>query len=229
MGRPARLALGGYAYHALNRANARMRIFDTDDDYDAFEVLLEEACRRLPMRVLAYCVMPNHWHLVLRPHHDGDLSAFLGWLTLTHTQRWHAHHGTTGSGHVYQGRFRSFVIQNDEHLLTVCRYVERNALRGGLVTRAEAWRWCSLWRRRFGDVEARALLASWPVEEPRNWVTLVNRPQSDGELAALRRSVNRGRPFGSDYWIARTVNRFDLASTMRRPGRPCRSSPENGS
>ena len=101
--------------------------------------------------------MPNHWHLVLWPRQDRDLSRFMGWLTLTHTQRWHAHRGTGGTGHVYQARFKSFPVQADEHFLTVCRYVERNALRAKLVKRAADWRWCSLWRRAHGDEEAKGL------------------------------------------------------------------------
>src|SRR6266850_1096513 len=98
------------------------------------------------MRVLAYCVMPNHWHLVLWPRADGDFSHYVGWLTLTHTQRWHAYQHTVGTGHLYQGRFKSFPVQTDEHVLTVCRYVERNPVRAGLVPQAEHWRWGSLWQ-----------------------------------------------------------------------------------
>jgi putative transposase len=129
MPRPLRAAVGGLIYHVLNRANARMTIFETDGDYQAFEDLLHAARQRTGTRLLAYCLMPNHWHLVLWPRADGELSEFAGWLTLTHTTRWHAHRGTIGTGHLYQGRFKSFPIQNDEHLYTVCRYVERNALR----------------------------------------------------------------------------------------------------
>ena len=130
-----RTSAGGLLYHVLNRANARMRIFDTEKDYAAFERILAEAVRRTRMRLLAYCVMPNHWHLVAWPREDGDLSTFVGWLTLTHTQRWHAHRHSVGSGHVYQGRFKSFLVESDEHLWTVCRYVERNALRAGCAPR----------------------------------------------------------------------------------------------
>ena len=147
MGRALRTVAGGLAYHVLNRANARMRIFDKAKDYEAFETILVEAVVRTKMRLLAYCVMPNHWHLVLWPREDGDLSALVGWLTLTHTQRWHAQRHSAGSGHVYQGRFKSFLVASDEYLWTVCRYVERNALRAGLCARAEHWRWSSLWRR----------------------------------------------------------------------------------
>ena len=120
MGRPKRAADGGLVYHVLNRANARMRIFDKPEDYEAFEVVLAEAIERTRTRLLAYCVMPNHWHLVVWPREDGELSRFSVWLTLTHTQRWRAHRHSAGSGHVYQGRFKSFPIEDDEHFLTVC-------------------------------------------------------------------------------------------------------------
>ena len=138
MGRPLRAAEGGYVYHVLNRANARMTIFADDGDYEAFERVLVEAVERTGTRLLSYSVMPNHWHLVVWPRKDGELSRFVGWLTLTHTQRWHAHRHSTGSGHVYQGRFKSFPVAEDEHFFTLTRYVERNALRANLVKRAEA-------------------------------------------------------------------------------------------
>ncbi len=135
----------------LNRANARMTIFEKDRDYEAFERVLGEAVDKYGTRLLSYCLMPNHWHLVLWPKEDGELSRFTGWLTLTHTQRWHAHHGTSGSGHVYQGRFKSFPVQDDEHFYTVCRYVERNPLKAKLVASAEDWRWSSLHLRHSGS------------------------------------------------------------------------------
>ena len=153
MGRTPRITTGGFVYHVLNRANAGVRLFEKPKDFEAFEDILAEAVQRVRMRLLAYCMMPNHWHFVLWPREDGDISTFSGWLTLTHTQRWHAHRHSEGSGHVYQGRFRSFLVESDEYLWTVCRYVERNALRAGLCQRAEQWRWSSLWRREFGDSE----------------------------------------------------------------------------
>ena len=224
MGRPLRTAVGGLVYHVLNRANGGIRLFEKAGDYEAFEQVMAEAHERVPMRILSYCLMPNHWHMVLWPREDGDLSEFVRWLTLTHTQRWHAHHHSAGAGHLYQGRFKSFVIQTDEHLLTVCRYVERNALRARLVERAEGWRWSSLWRRQFGDAEARALLSDWPLPRPRDWAARVNRPERKEELEALRGSVNKGRPFGSDEWVARTVKRLGLISTIRLRGRPRKGS-----
>jgi putative transposase len=207
-------------YHVLNRANGRMRIFADTGDYKAFEQVMAQARERVPMRILSYCILPNHWHMVVWPRRDGDLSRFVGWLTLTHTQRRHARKHSAGSGHVYQGRFKSFVIQTDEHLLTVCRYVERNAVRAKLVERAEQWRWCSLWRRQSGDAEAKAQLGEWPVERPSNWIARVNRPETEAELEGLRRSVNRSQPFGSDAWMRRMVQRLGLGSTLRPRGRP---------
>ena len=167
--------------------------FDKAEDYEAFERILAEAVRRAEMRLLAYCVMPNHWHLVVWPRADGDLSSFVGWLTLTHTQRWHAHRHSVGSGHVYQGRFKSFLLESDEHLWTVCRYVERNALRGGLLAGAEQWRWSSVWRRQFGDAEQQAVLSEWPIARPRDWLQRLNRAESAGELEVLA-SVREPEP-----------------------------------
>lgn len=220
MGRPLRAAEGGYIYHVLNRANARMTIFGDAGDYDAFERVLGAAVERTGTRLLSYCVMPNHWHLVLWPRRDDELSRFVGWLTLTHTQRWHAHRHSTGSGHVYQGRFKSFPVAEDEHFLTLARYVERNPLRAGLVERAEAWRWSSLFRWLRGSQEDRALLAAWPLSRKPGWVDHVNRPLTDAELAAVRQSIDRGRPYGDDAWNERTTRRLGLETTLRPRGRP---------
>ena len=220
MGRPHRAAEGGYVYHVLNRANARMRIFDDDDDYEAFEAVLAEAVERSQTRLLAYCLMPNHWHLVVWPRKDGELSKFVGWLTLTHTQRWHAHRRSTGCGHVYQGRFKSFPVQEDGHFYTVARYVERNAARAGLVRRAEQWRWCSLYRWLRGSADAKALLAAWPLARKAGWLDHVNEPLTESELKAVRRSIQRGNPFGDPSWSERTVRRLGLESTVRPHGRP---------
>ena len=220
MGRPQRAAMGGIVYHVLNRANAGLPIFKDEGDYEAFEQILEAAVERFDMRLLAYQLMPNHWHQVLWPKNDGDLSKFTGWLTLTHTQRWHSHRGSAGLGHLYQGRFKSFAVQDDDHFLTVCRYVERNALRADLVGRAEDWRWGSLWRYVHGDRQQRALLASWPVRRAPGWVEHVNEPQTEAELSALRRSVKRGCPFGDDRWTEQTIEQFGLETTIRPRGRP---------
>jgi len=220
MPRRPRLAVGDLAYHVLNRRVGRLPLFEKPGDYAAFETILGEAAIRTRIRLAAYCLMPNHWHLLLWPRHDGELSEVLRWISVTHTQRWHAHRKTAGTGPVYQGRFKSFPVQTDEHFLTVVRYVERNAIRAKLVSRAEDWRWGSLWRRTQGDPELSAWLSDWPIERPRDWVARVNRPQTALELESLRLSVQRGRPFGEEAWVGRMTKRFGLESTVRPRGRP---------
>ena len=220
MGRPRRAAAGGFIYHVLNRSNGRAPIFLSPEDYDPFERVLEEAVARTGMRLLAYCVMGNHWHLVVWPAEDGQLSRFVGWLTLTHTQRVHAHRQSAGLGHLYQGRFKSFPIQNDEHFLTVSPYVERNALRANLVNRAEDWRWSSLYRWHCGTAKQTAILSAWPVRRDASWLEHVNAPQTEQELAAIQRRLDRGCPFGEESWFAETAKALGLEITTRPRGRP---------
>jgi len=221
MPRQPRAAPPGYVYHALNRAVARLPLFQKPGDYEAFERVLVLALEKFPTRLLAYCLMPNHWHFVLWPSAEGEMTAFLRWLTHTHTQRWHAHYQTAGTGHLYQGRFKSFPCEADDHLYTLLRYVERNALRANLVKRAEDWPWSSL-AHRLGPATdpLRPLLCPWPVPLPRDWSERVNRPETDAELAALRRSIQRGQPFGSAAWQERTAKKLNLSYTLRPRGRP---------
>jgi putative transposase len=197
-----------------------MTLFNKRSDYDAFEQVLTETHQRTGVRIAAYCVMPNHWHLLLWPREDGELSEVMRWLTVTHTQRWHAHHHTAGTGPLYQGRFKSFPVQTDAHFLTVARYIEHNPLRAGLVERAENWHWSSL--RRFLSLDSRdaGLLCNWPVERPKKWVQFVNDAMNDSEIESLRQCVTRGRPFGTEDWLSRIVKYQGLESTIRPRGRP---------
>jgi putative transposase len=223
MGRPLRSTSADVVYHVLNRANARMMLFDDDGDYAAFERVLAQACARISVRLLAYCVMPNHWHLIVWPRRDGDLSRFMNWLTLTHTQRWHQHRHTVGEGHVYQGRFKSFPVETSEYLLTVCRYVERNPVRAGLVERAEQWRWSSAGTRGL------ASLHEWPMERPADWSNWVNESETSEQVSAVRKSVTKGQPFGSEPWVERMVTQWNLGATLRARGRPKKEFANNGS
>ena len=187
--------------HVVNRSVGGLRLFDDARDHDAFERLLLDARDRTPLRLLGFCVMPNHWHFVVWPRSTTELSRFFGWLTQTHAARRHRQLGTVGGGSIYQGRFKVFPVQSDEHLLVVLRYVERNALRANLVLRAEKWKWGSLSHRLAGD--PLELLNPSPVPLGADWVERVNRPQTEKELAALRRCSQRGMPFGDATWTAR--------------------------
>jgi putative transposase len=188
---------GGLVVHVLNRAVRRAPLFTTNLDYLAFEAVVSEALDRFPTRLLAYCIMPNHWHMVLWPT-DDELPQLMHWLTLTHAKRWHAAHGSSSTGPVYQNRYGAIPVQNDVHLLGLLRYVERNALRAGLVARAEEWRWGSLWAG--ANFCTHLPLAAWPILKPEGWVQLVNEAQSPTELEAIRGSIRRLKPFGSVQW-----------------------------
>jgi len=216
MPRTARAPLGGICCHVINRGNGRALVFHDDGDYRAFAKLLGMACDRLAMRILAYCLMPNHVHLVLWPYQDNDLGRWMQWLMTSHVRRHHRRYGT--EGHLWQGRFKSFPIQHDEHLLTVLRYVERNPLRANLVERAEDWPWSSLHPRQPAGLEA--LPHPGPLPRPASWREWVNRPVSEAELTALRRSVNRGTPWGSARWTEQTAERLGLQASLRPRGRP---------
>ncbi len=220
MPRTARNAPGGMVFHVINRGVGRQQLFFNEEDYLAFERVIQATLEKRPMRILSYCLMPNHWHFILWPENDGDLGAFMQRLTVTHVTRWQKHYNMVGYGHVYQSRYKSFPIETDDYFYQAARYVERNASRANLVRRAEQWQWSSLWIREFGSAEHCAMLARWPVPKPRKWLAYVNEPASEAELEALRRSCVRGTPFGSQSWIEKTATSLSLESTLRAPGRP---------
>lgn len=225
MSRGARVAPGGLVYHVLNRSVGKMKMFRRDSDYDAFLGVIGEAHERCPLRVLSLCVMPTHWHFVVWPRADGELTAFFRWMTHTHAMRWRAFRHTLGYGHLYQGRFKSFPVQTDAHLRVVCRYVERNPLTAGLVTRAEQWRWSSLWIRSRGTEAQRSLLSPWPVDIPSDWTARVNAALTDKERLRMQASITRGRRFGDGAWTKWAAARLKIEQTLRPRGRP-RQTPD---
>jgi len=192
-------------------------VFHKDGDYAAFLGLVAEASVRLPLSVLAYCLMPNHFHLVVRPEGDGDLSRWMHWLMTAHVRRYLRHHG--GTGHVWQGRFKAFPCQDDDHLRVVIRYVERNPLRAELVERAEDWPWSSLGAAD-AVLERAPRLDSDRFERGPGWVERVNTPMTDSDAAAVAASIRRDRPFGTDAWVRATAEALGLQSSLRSPGRP---------
>ena len=218
MPRTARAIKAGLVYHVLNRGNGRLRLFRKDDDFEAFERVLGEGLERYPVDLLTYCLMSNHWHLVLRPRTDEGLGRLVGWVGVTHVRRHHEHYRTRGGGHLYQGRFKSFPVEEEVYFLRLCRYVEANAARAGLVKRAEDWPWGGLHARR--NRGKPFTLADWPVDRPRNWTAAVNEPPSDEDRAAIQTSIQRGRPLGTPAWVQKTARRLGLEFTLRNPGRP---------
>jgi putative transposase len=220
MPRLGRTDVGGFVYHVLNRANARVAIFDNDRDFKTFEVILEEAVVMFDMRLLSYCIMPNHWHLVLYPKNDGDLAKFMSWLSNTHTRRWHLEKHTVGEGHLYQGRYKSFICQNDKHFITLVHYVEQNALKAHLIDKAENWRWSSVWRRVNGNNKQKKILSDWPVDIPEDYLLSLNQLLRETEEEDIEKAIIKSNPFGDEYWTSFTVKHFGLEQTLRDAGRP---------
>jgi len=220
MARTARASVGGICYHVINRGNGKAEVFHKTEDYYRFMEMMQQSCVRLPLRVVGWCLMPNHFHLVLWPHGDGDLSRWMHWLMTCHVRRYHEHYQS--SGHVWQGRFKAFPVQHDLHFLRVLRYVERNPVRAGLVERADQWRWSSLHAQAHRQVAQ--LLSPGPVPRPGNWLDLVNHSEPPADIARLRTCVNRGCPFGSSSWTAQMAAQLGLESTLHASGRPPRAA-----
>lgn len=219
MGRVPRINIGGEIYHAFNRANEKAVIFQSTSDYQLFEQIIIEAIERTSMRLISYCLMPNHWHLVLWPRKDNDLSSFMRWLTLTHVHRYRVRKNKYGYGHLYQGRYKSFLAQNDDHFLTLCRYVERNPLTAGLVSKAEYWQWGSLFKRQLAQAPS-WLYSNWPRERPIDWNKIVNESINSDKKEKFKSSLKNSSPYGSEDWITRQISKYKLQTTVRKRGRP---------
>ncbi len=223
MPRLARVDIGGEVYHVINRANGRMGIFEAHEDYKLFEKLMNDAKELTDMRILAYTIMPNHWHLVLYPKHDGDLGIFMHRLTNAHTRHVHVKTKTVGSGHLYQGRYKSFLVDNDNYLLTLIKYVERNPVRARLVRQCENWQLGSAWRRINGTKAHMKLLDASPTPFPHGYKHWINTSDKKDDLNIIRHALNKGVPFGWDRWVDRMVTKYHLESTLRSAGRPKKS------
>ena len=224
MPRPLRPVDDGLIYHVVNRGNNRQNVFHTDADFTAFLRALLDLKARKPFDLFGYCLLNNHFHLLLRPRGD-SISRIMQSLLVSHTQRYHKHHRS--GGHVWQGRFKSPVVQSDEHLLTVLRYIEANPLRAGVVKRAEDYLWSSYRAHGAGEPDPYldALvtydqLSPYPRVRQRQWAQTVHLPQEERELAAIRRSAATGLPYGSEAWVKRLAAKLDLDLTIRPRGRP---------
>ncbi len=218
MPRTRRIAPDNYVHHVIKRGNKRQDVFTETADYEDFFRLLAKAMDYVPMRVLGVCVMRNHFHLVLWPARGVYLSAYMTWFMNAQIRRYQKRHGSTGLGHIYQGRYKNFVVQDDAHLYRVLRYVEANPVRASLVACAQQYRWSSASRRY--TPEGLEYLSEWPIVRPPNWLDYVNTGIGADELSALRESTRRGTPFGSAGWTRWIAEEYGLQSTVTYRGRP---------
>lgn len=195
-----------------------MRLFKKPEDYLAFEQILLQAHQRHPIKLLDWCLMPNHWHFVVFPKKDDQVTTFFRWLTHTHAMRAITHRRVMGMGPLYQGRFKSLPVQQDEHLLTLLRYVQRNPVRAKLVQRVEQWRWSGEGVRRGGTAELAAILSPWPVDAPSKWSNWVNESADEDELEQIRQCIRRSRPVGNPRWTLAVAEKLALEWTLRPRG-----------
>ncbi|HTP66675.1 MAG TPA: transposase [Geobacteraceae bacterium] len=214
MPRIARALVDNCCYHLINRGNGRLQIYHKEGDYRAFIDLLLQARGKYGVRLRAWCLMPNHFHLVVQPTEAGLLNKWVQWLMTTHVRRYHKHYGS--SGHVWQGRYKSFIVQDDEHLLTVTRYIEGNPVRALLAPTVGQWPWSSYQGRIAATDELRP--DPLPIALPEDWAAFVGTPLTDAEIEKVRNSVNRQTPLGHESWLEEMCMKLGLESTVRRRG-----------
>ncbi len=179
MPRTRRKPTAGLIHHVINRGNCKRTLFFSARDYQRFLHLMTEAANRHPLPLLAFCLMPNHWHLVVWPDEERTLALHMHWLTGEHASAFQRQHDQVGYGHVYQDRYRIFPVRSERYLLRLLKYVESNPLRAGLVKRAEDWRWSSL--PIYLGRRSRVTLVSSPVPRPANWLEMINEPVIEPE------------------------------------------------
>ncbi len=216
MPRTPRGIVEGMIYHVLNRGNSRQVVFHNACDYRGFLKLMEDGKKNYAIDIFAYCLMPNHFHFVVRPRIEDHLSKWMHWITNTHVKRHQIYYQT--SGRIWQGRFKSFVIQQDNHLLTVLRYAERNPVRANLVPSAIDWPWSSF-RARMATA-SNSVIDSPPIDLPYDWEDFVNQPLTEKELEEIRLRVNRQIPYGNKVWHKKICKELGLDPVFRLKGRP---------
>jgi len=218
MPRHPRVSPDGFVQHVVNRGDHRETIFHKPADFRAFLAIIAEVAYRIPIRILAYCIMRNHFHLLLWPYHGADLPVFMQTLMNTHINRYLRHYPPPSPGHIYQGRYKNPLVETGGAVIRVARYIEANGLSAGLVKRAEHYRWSSA--SPDATELGRPKLAEWPIPKPPEWSQFLNTPTPADELKRLQRSLRRGEPFGSDAWTEKVVRQYGLQHTVRAPGRP---------
>jgi putative transposase len=214
MARLARIVIPGVAHHVTQRGNRRQQVFFTDDDYAEYRALIAQSCSAAGVAVWAYCLMPNHVHLVLVPADASGLRAALADAHRRYSRRINFREGWRG--YLWQGRFAS-VAMDEPHLLACVRYVELNPVRAGLVARAQDWPWSSAAAHLAGRDDLLAQVA--PLRDRvDDWPAFLAQGLDDDARDAIRRGERTGRPLGSDAFIAEIEARSGRTLARQRPG-----------
>lgn len=166
--------------HLCNRAAGQITIFQNPYDYMQVLQVLGEALEKFPISLYAFCIMPNHWHLLLQASKPKAVSRFMHWFGTTHTTRYRKSHETVGRGALYQNRFRSHPVHGAAAFIKTAAYIEQNALTAGLVSKVSAWRWGSAFQK------PALPLTPWPIPKPTDWKQLTREPLDGETLQRLR-------------------------------------------
>jgi putative transposase len=217
MSRWRRILPDGIIQHVVNRGAKRGLLFHQPADCEGFLELLVDASEHHPVSLVGFTLMKNHFHLLVRPKEGKALSEYMQWLMNAHIRQYRQQYGGRGEGHIYQGRYRSSLVETVPDLLRAMRYVEANAVRAGFVERAEDWPWCSLGRT--ATVSGRPLLDPAMSHRSEEWLELVNTPMEQLDLDAIRNAVRQGLPF------AQPTPATDDASMSSTPPRRDRGRP----
>jgi putative transposase len=215
MARIARVVAPGIPHHVTQRGNRRQQTFFHDEDYQAYLELMSEWCAKYKVQIWAYCLMPNHVHLIAVPETRDGLNLAIGEAHRRYTRRINFREGWRG--HLWQGRFSSFIL-DENYLLACTRYVELNPVRAGLVKKPEAWRWSSAGAhvKRKDDilVQTKPLLAM--IKSP--WKKFLSVDAQESEMALFRKHERTGRPTGNDAFIERLERLLDRPLKPKKPG-----------
>jgi len=217
MARLARVVVPGYPHHVTQRGNRRLPTFFSDDDYEAYLALMAEQCAACGVAIWAWCLMPNHVHLIAVPKTAEALARAVGEAHRRYTRRINFREGWRG--YLWQGRFGSFVMQR-RHALAAVRYVERNPVRAGLVRRAWAWPWSSARAHVQGRGDALIAPGGPLAAEVTDWRAYLAAEEDEATLERLRRHGRTGRPLGPVSFLRRLERRLDRRLVPGTPGRP---------
>jgi len=215
MSRIARAVAPGMAHHVTQRGNRRMETFFSDDDYALYLDLMSTACRARGVEVWAYCLMPNHVHLIAVPLTEDGLRRAIGDAHRRYSR--HVNFREGWRGHLFQSRFASCVM-DEEHMLTAARYVETNPVRAGLTRKPWTWKWSSAAAHRRGE-DDKLVKAAPLLRLAGDWEEFLDVPVSEDEIETLRRHERTGRPLGSPEFMERIENALSRVLRPQKPGR----------
>lgn len=216
MPRIARGLADNQIYHIINRGNRRESVYHDKYDYERFLKLLFDSKEKYNIKIYAYCLMPNHFHLVIYTKYSESLSKAMHWISSSYVRYYNKRYKI--SGHLWQGRYKSFIVQKESYLLTLLKYVEVNPKRAKIVKRCEDYKYSSAYNR-INNIEDE-LINIPPIDLPVNWDKYINDEESKIDIDYIRNSIERQSPLGEELWQVNIAKKYGLESTLNSRGRP---------